>query len=67
MKIIWSESNFKFEPKDLWIGFYWNQWGYINGECYTDIYFCLIPTIRYRLRIKMNKKIDWMKNSKDSK
>lgn len=32
--------DFKFEPRDLWIGVYWNR----DGNC-LDIYVCVLPCL----------------------
>jgi len=32
----------RFEPRDLWIGVYWNRFECAGGK-YLDVYICLIP------------------------
>jgi len=32
----------KFEPRDLWVGVYWNKWECMAGK-YIDIYICILP------------------------
>lgn len=44
----------KFEPRDLWVGVYWDFERYIwnpdqTEHWWLDVYVCLIPTLPLRL------------------
>jgi hypothetical protein len=38
------EIRLAFEPRDLWLGVYWNRWGMAN-YVHTDVYLCLLPML----------------------
>lgn len=41
---------FKFEPRDLWVGVYWNLTKSIESQYRRlDVYICLIPTLLIHL------------------
>ena len=35
---------FGFEPRDLWVGLFWNT-GNVDGETFTAYYVCLLPML----------------------
>lgn len=40
---------FEFEPRDLWLGVYWN-WQVLPLADVLDVYVCLLPTLPIRFR-----------------
>lgn len=59
MKTKWNwnylrpEVRLRFEPRDLWIGVYWNATRSIEGPYHRlDIYICVIPTLPIRFRFE---------------
>jgi hypothetical protein len=42
-------ARLRFEPRDLWVGVYWNRTGGVYGSCYLDVYICVIPMLPLRL------------------
>jgi hypothetical protein len=58
------EISIKFEPKDLWVGLFWNiktEYNYRlfpSYKCiskYLYIYICIIPCLPIIIRKKLNK------------
>jgi hypothetical protein len=53
-KFRWAKL--KFEPRDIWIGLYWNfkNDGHKFGKWwrYLDIYICIVPTIPLQLHFE---------------
>lgn len=47
MKLHFLESEVLFEPRDLWIGFYWKRYPKA-----LEIYTCLIPMLPWRLYVQ---------------
>lgn len=43
-------SQLKFEPRDLWIGVYWNPVSNLVWRTLL-IYICFLPTIVWKIRI----------------
>jgi hypothetical protein len=47
------EIRLKFEPRDLWLGVYWNLVRSIESPYKRlDVYVCIIPTLPLRLRFE---------------
>lgn len=40
---------FEFEPRDLWLGVYWN-WRVLALADVLDVYVCLVPTLPLHIR-----------------
>jgi hypothetical protein len=45
--ILWYVA-LKFEPRDLWVGVYWNKTR--RGPLHTDVFICLIPLFPVQIR-----------------
>lgn len=39
-----------FEPRDLWIGVYWNLTTIHDVPAQLDIYICLLPTLPFHIQ-----------------
>lgn len=47
------EVKLKFEPRDLWVGVYWNLAESIESTYKRlDVYVCIVPTLPLRLRFE---------------
>ncbi len=40
---------FYFEPRDLWVGFFWDRRIEISGRTRLWVYCCLFPTLVIRV------------------
>lgn len=50
------EIEIKFEPRDLWIGVYWNNKISVENICrQLNIYICVLPTFPIHFRFEW----DW--------
>ncbi len=45
--VLWS-AWLLFEPRDLWIGVYWNRT--TRGPLHTDVFVCIIPMLPIKIR-----------------
>lgn len=50
--VAWS---IKFEPRDIWLGVYWDMTREMRGMRHLDIYICLIPMLPLRLMFKVGR------------
>ena len=52
------EIKLLFEPRDLWVGLYWNKEEAPGGKPWVlTLYFCLIPMLPLRVKMTSIKKI----------
>ena len=56
MKII--SAKIKFEPRDIWIGVYWNKVHTIAKIFWLDLYICVIPLLPIKITIRDLLKIE---------
>lgn len=41
-----------FEPRDLWVGLYWDKKAMSSGKPWVlTLYFCLIPMLPLRIKV----------------
>jgi len=38
----------KFEPRDMWVGVYWNRWRGLDRH-WLSVYVCPVPTLVVRV------------------
>lgn len=43
------EIKFKLEPRDIWVGVFWDRHA-IGGVRIFDVYICVLPCLPIRLR-----------------
>jgi len=58
MKIVLAR--FEFEPRDLWIGVYWDV-DRLRSCTFWRYYFCLIPMLPFHLVVRTEPS-DWQKS-----
>ena len=52
------ERGLQFEPRDLWVGLFWDQVDiYANWTIY-HIWICAVPLLPYRIRLGVRRR--WM-------
>jgi hypothetical protein len=44
----WWAVALLWEPRDLWVGVYWNTW-WECGEQWVDLYVCPVPLLPIRI------------------
>jgi hypothetical protein len=44
----------KFEPRDLWIGAYWDTY-HEAGKKMLDVYICIIPMLPIQIVVQVNR------------
>ncbi len=45
----------KLEPRDLWVGIYWDLTREMRGMRHLDVYICLLPMLPLRLMFQLGR------------
>jgi hypothetical protein len=51
MYMLWE---FVFEPRDLWVGLYWDYKAGVKRAFDLDLYICVVPTVPLHVKIWRN-------------
>lgn len=48
-----------FEPRDIWIGVYWNiPYEYGSRHRYLNLYICILPMLPIHVKIRLDEKVE---------